>query len=288
MVPCYGVIITARCDIAQHKVPKYYFLTAIEASEWFCSEQGYQQAYSETIKQKMKNVYDKAEELELDAKTLLAVSEDSLQVILEDKRKQLEYARIKKADKKIKDLIAAIKEYVQVAQIGSASEQKRHAIQANDKPAIKCLKDIDAGKLHHYYFLPQAAYLDNNVKSKGLIIDLLEIGSLEISDANKITNPFLSGIHYAGLPTLPTKEELANIKTSDKAFARLSEYIRLKQAFWLEKDSDFVGVEGTIRSPWCEHLMQRFSNVFVRIGLENPTDDDFRAVIKDCYREGLS
>lgn len=34
---CYGIIITASCDIAQQKVSKLYYLLAIDATEWFCS-----------------------------------------------------------------------------------------------------------------------------------------------------------------------------------------------------------------------------------------------------------
>lgn len=31
---CYGIIISAMCDIAQGKVDKIYLLTAIDAKEW--------------------------------------------------------------------------------------------------------------------------------------------------------------------------------------------------------------------------------------------------------------
>lgn len=69
--PCYGIIITARCDIAQNKVPKYHYLVAVDASSWFSSKHGYQLVYSKTIADKMKTVCDKATALELDGQTLL-------------------------------------------------------------------------------------------------------------------------------------------------------------------------------------------------------------------------
>ena len=78
------------------------------------------------------------------------------------------------------------------------------------------------------------------------------------------------------------------MKPPNKALDRLAEYFRLRRSFWLESESDFVGVEGTIQSPWREHLMQRFSNVFIRIGLDNPSESDFKDLIESCYREGLS
>lgn len=46
---CYGVIITASCDIAQQKVSKLYYLLAIDAKEWFCSKFAYPQVYCSKI-----------------------------------------------------------------------------------------------------------------------------------------------------------------------------------------------------------------------------------------------
>ena len=287
-VPCYGIIITARCDIAQKKVPKYYYLVAVDASDWFCSEHGYQQAYSEAIKQKEQNVCRIASELELDGKTLLSISSDeSIMKILADKKDQVQGNR--KLEKKIDTLTEAIAQYYQTLQKGTDDNRRRLAIQSNSSPAIKCLKDIDAGKLHHYYFLPQDAYLNNGIKSKGLIVDLLEIGILSISDADKMVSPFKPGICYASLPQLPEIEDLKGCEDPtviNAILTKFAEYIRLKSSFWLEDESDFVDIEETILSPWCEHLMQRFSNVFIRIGLENPSEQDFKNVITHCYRKG--
>ena len=70
--------------------------------------------------------------------------------------------------------------------------------------------------------MPQTAYLDNGVKSKGLIVDLLEIRSLSLLDAKKIANPFSSGILYSDLPPFPDREELIQMEHSDKTLNRLS------------------------------------------------------------------
>ena len=64
------------------------------------------------------------------------------------------------------------------------------AIKENTKVAFSYLRDIDSGKMHHYYFLPQAAYLDNDIKSKGLIVDLLEIKNVFLYNFH----PFLKKI----------------------------------------------------------------------------------------------
>ena len=132
---------------------------------------------------------------------------------------------------------------------------------------------------------PQAAYLDNEIKSKGLIVDLLEIESLTLKDAQKIANPLAEGILYQDLPPLPTIEELSQVNEFDALRERFKERLRLEKTFWLKDSSDFVQIEGTIKSPWCEHLMQRFSNVFIRIGLDNPSEDDYNTLIDGCCLE---
>lgn len=280
--PCYGIIITARCDIAQNKVPKYYYLIAVDAYSWFCSKHGYTTVYGELIKNQKDGIHSKAEELELDSCTLLTLSREDLEAVLEDKRQQL--VGNNKARRKVEQLKDSIKQYSEVAHEETDDIHRKRAIKANTKTAVRYLKDIDSGKMHHYYFLPQAAYLDNDIKSKGLIVDLLEIKSLTLEDAKKIASP-LSEISYERLPPLPTEEEISQTERIDDIIKRLRERSRLENTFWLENESDFVGIEGTIKSPWCEHLMQRFSNVFIRIGLDNPSENDFRTLIDNCCQE---
>lgn len=280
--PCYGIIITARCDIAQNKVPKYYYLIAVDAHTWFCSKHGYTVVYGKTIEERRKAIYSKAEELELDGYTLLSLSNEDLALVIDDKKQQ--FAGNSRERKKVVDLNTLIEQYSKIAQVETDDNHRKKAIKENTKVAFSYLRDIDSGKMHHYYFLPQAAYLDNDIKSKGLIVDLLEIKSLTLEDAKKIASP-LSEISYERLPPLPTEEEISQTERIDDIIKRLRERSRLETTFWLENESDFVGIEGTIKSPWCEHLMQRFSNVFIRIGLDNPSENDFRTLIDDCCQE---
>lgn len=46
-IPCYGIVITASCDIANSKVSKIYCLIGVDAKQWFCTEYGFRQAYSQ-------------------------------------------------------------------------------------------------------------------------------------------------------------------------------------------------------------------------------------------------
>lgn len=281
--PCYGIIINARCDIAQHKISKYYYLTAVDAQAWFSSKYGYTLVYGKMIEDKRRDICNKAKELELDGQSLLSFSAENCATVLKDAERQ--FAGNKKSVNKLNFLRSSIDQYRKIAQIEADDLNRKEAIKSNKKEAVHYLKEIDSGKLHHYYFLPQAAYLDNEIKSKGLIVDLLEIESLTLKDAQKIANPLAEGILYQDLPPLPTIEELSQVNEFDALRERFKERLRLEKTFWLKDSSDFVQIEGTIKSPWCEHLMQRFSNVFIRIGLDNPSEDDYNTLIDGCCLE---
>lgn len=36
-IPCYGIVITASCDIANSKVSKIYCLIGVDAKQWFAT-----------------------------------------------------------------------------------------------------------------------------------------------------------------------------------------------------------------------------------------------------------
>ncbi len=283
-VPCYAVIITARCDIAQKKVPKYYFLAAVDASEWFCTEHGYEVVYGATIKNLNKDIESKAKELELNGDVLLSLDDSDLQIVISGKRE--EYANNKRMLRKVESLVSQIANYYIFAGKNMSDTHRGEAIRSKRDIAREELKNIDKGRNNHYYYLPQHAYLGNSVYNKGLIVDLLEIGELPLGDADRITTP---GIDFQVLPKLPTPEDLAEIieygsrQDIDRMYGRIRESLRLSKAYWLNNDSDYVTVEGTVASPWCEHLMQRFSNAFIRIGIDNPKSQDYEDVITRCY-----
>lgn len=113
----------------------------------------------------------------------------------------------------------------------------------------------------HFFYLPKAAYLKNScLMDDGLIVDLQEIGSISMQDAQQITG--------AGI------DNLILIRESEK------ERARLHSRYWLEEEDDFVGIEGEVVSPWREHLMQRFMRDFARIGLNGATGQDHEALVK--------
>lgn len=285
-IPCYAVIITARCDIAQKKVPKYYFLVAVDASEWFCTEHGYEIVYRETIQNLRNSISSMASEIDLNGDVLISLSSDDLETVISNKRR--EYSGNKKQIGKVDSLLSKITEYNIFDRAGMNDRQRSEAIKRKTKPSVEELMKIDKGDRNHYYYLPQHAYLRNSIYNKGLIVDLLEIGKLSLKDAGMIKTP---GIDYQVLPKLPAPEDMIEVINTgiqqeiDRMLSDIHENRRLSTNYWLNDDSDYVAIEGVIQSPWCEHLMQRFSNAFIRIGIDNPTQKDYSDVIARCYSE---
>lgn len=284
---CYGVIITAKCDIAQNKVTKYYYLTAVDAAKWFSTEHGFQQTFGPIITDTYNKIVEKAFQVELNGDTLLSFPYETIQTIIEEKTRN--------ADKNQKELIQQLSKllykYFTFCKTGMTDDSRASVIKNNVKTVVRMLEDIDSGKLHHYYYLPEAAYLDEGIKSKGIIIDLLEISSMTLEDAKKLSGNFAKGITFDNLPSAPDVEilkktvEETNIDTKHKMLDLIKERYRLQSTYWLDEPDDFVAIDGIARSPWCEHLMQRFSNAFIRIGLDNPLKSDFQEAISSYYAE---
>lgn len=243
-VACYAVVISARCDIANQKINKLYYLSAVNVRDWFFTENGFNTAYHDEISTIKSRFRDKAKRFELNVEVLLGLQYNQaisvLRSSIEDKKKR----------KQLMEDYEDIRSYIN----SGNSNERRKLVKRNLAPVSRFLQAVSKGSIFHYFFIPQSAYLDNDIKSKGIMVDLQEIGILTLEDAVRIQSP---GIDYRILP----EEE--------------DERGRLIRTYWLQDDGDFVAIEGTIKSPWCELLLQRFSNDFLRIGVDNPTKADY-------------
>lgn len=257
---CYGIIITARCDIANDKVAKLYYLIGVDANEWISSRLAYCQAYEQNYASKIKEFEDKVKKMTkgkdaLNAETLLKMSDETAVCVLDS---------LNIAKQKDRDLLMEsfrILRVYQKAHKSDCSGDRRALIKELPNPAIAYLQKIGSGKFVHFYYLPQAAYLKNSEMKKGLIVDFQEIESISMEDAVQIVTP---GIDHRLLADYSSDQEK-----------------RYRQKFWLEHEDDFVAVEGAIQPTWLEHFMQRFSHAFTRIGIDGPVNHDFKALIEN-------
>lgn len=241
---CYAIIISARCDIANQKLLKLYYLTALNVKEWLCSETGFSEVYREFIKNKKNTFKTKYRNHPINFDLLFTWPLETASTVLNAYKK----------NRLLEDYFSLYKS------IDSSNENnRRKIIKDNPKTAISFLKSITAGHTYHYFFLPKNAYENNEIKDDGLIVDLQEIGIMPLQDIKSIISP---GIDYQ---TLSKQNQ--------------NEKIRLSNAYWLETNDDFVAIDSIIKSPWCELLMQRFANDFIRIGVDGSVDNDYKQLI---------
>jgi len=246
----------SKVDVANCKVPKFYYLVAVDVRDWLSTEVGYKEAYKEKIHQKECEFINNAQNNLLDPIALQAFSADEFEIVINGSDIPM---------KKKTALESAYESLRVLHHLNMTDEERKHEILSNTKPAEEFLDRINKGEVIHYYFLPSDAYEMNGNMSDGLIVDLEEIEMLNVDDARMIQSP---GIDYILLPTVCATERE-----------------RLTNLFWLETENDFVLLVDNISSPWVEHLMQRFSYAFIRVGVNGPTKDDFSRIVKSISKE---
>lgn len=246
-VPCYGIIVSARCDVANCKVRRLYYIVGVEAREWVLTEAGFSRVF-ESNKQNAYNQFsEKVKQAKLEPESLSSFEPEEVEKVLEELKNE-----------KLRDDI--LERYRQYKIFFTEDSEKREKYVLDNLKAVKKqMKEINIGKYAHLYYLPKAAYMDEGKMSEGLVVDLQEIEAISIEEAECL--------------------QKGQIDMKFDKFHSRDQYSRF---CWLEKDGDFTAIDGQIRSPWCEHLMQRFSNSFIRIGIDGPSDKDF-----DILTEGF-
>lgn len=81
---CFGIVISARCDLANCKTSKIYYLTAISVDDWLLSDEGFKEVLSSNINGLESNLQSKLEEAELDWNTLKYFTDDEFKTVISD------------------------------------------------------------------------------------------------------------------------------------------------------------------------------------------------------------
>lgn len=241
--PVHGLVITARCDIAQEKVPLYNYLPVVPLRAWLehdgrillCARAG------KECRNRLVNCLDSAGYSETVLDTIpLAEIEKSL--FPEDsKERKIVNGR--------KQFIAASEKFNLVHEAaGNAGLSSTKAV-SDAFPSIRSglLKDLINQRLTGYYFLPS---VEHKGKEEGHVVLLREIRHLPSALATLIA----AGTELA---------EVQNAKTEPYEHAGCMDFAI----------DDFSCPVGQIDSPHIEHVMQVFSTLFARIGLPDPKAD---------------
>lgn len=263
-----GIVVTARCDIAQCKVSRFYYLYAACVETWVKTEgvklvakTSYQKKIDE-IMSEWKKYFPKETKIISDT---LRIVKSNIEMVKPREGEDISRFEAKRQNtiKKLKDL----EKYLSNEITPKLSEQLLK--EEGFKVKIKNILDqIFKGSHTHYCFVPYASYYkfanndeENNKEEnekEGLIVNLLDIDFLDHTTAEKIE-----------------KQEIDynRLKEEDKEI--------YNKKFFLEKIEDIVFPENVIVSPYIEWIMQQFSHAFSRIGLDGFSWDDVSKHWKD-------
>ena len=250
-VSCSGVIITARCDIAQCKTTKFYYLLAMDVQSWITTE-GLLLAADRKLVKELNGLIEKYKETIPGLSDYQNAASTHVGKLIES-ISQLQQ-NTEKRDKVINQL-ELIKCF--------STEDNDPAMQLKQldklKPqAIQQLETIIDGKNTQYCYIPQHAYL-RSVKEPydGLVVNLQNI--------NYLTSDVVGRIE---------RQELDYDKLSPEDLEMFG------RTFFLQESGDMIFPEEKIKSPYLEYLMQAFSFSFIRIGV-----DVDRNAVKGHWRE---
>lgn len=250
-ISCLGIVISARCDLANCKINKAYLITALNAEQWIKGV-GLKLACEDLIKAKSIELekWSKANNFQYEILETFSLEEIEVNIeTVEDKK------NCKIILDKWKDLYA-LKEIREQNTIDSKKPcYKLIKSKAKDK-----LKEIATERNTHLCYIPKDAYNPTNRKSEGLVVDLLDLCTIPID--------VMEMLQRNEIDAMVLKQEIR---------------LKLSELLFLENDDDFATVIGQIKSPIIEWLMQRFALSFIRIGIDRPTENDIESIINKTF-----
>jgi hypothetical protein len=240
-LPVWGLIITARCDTTHEKTPIVNYLPVVKIEDWLFGHGGILSIDRETaeVSNRFKNLLAKRQ-----------LSGSLLDVHPPDEIAKLHFSMPaqlgnQKAQKEARDAEVAIETASHLNRLQhclASPLPNRDAVQAAltgcRKSVETVVKDLITHKLAGYYFLPTLGGLTEMPSTKGYVVLLREVHHVPRQGVSQL----VKGI------------------SRDAAVAT--------QMRGLCFDCfDFVCPVAELTSPWTEHLMQSFCNLFGRIGL---------------------
>ena len=238
-IKCGGVVISARCDLANRKIPWFHCLTFMELKDFI-----YEIAYERVVKEfasefdgKLKNKcrdwrmsYDVISGFDIEEK------EQTIRGIATNHPKDQSCKSLLKRIEEIKDLESA-----------NTRTARRDVLKNHDlwKKIKRYVEELYEGKYPKYILIP----LEDDPQSH-IIVDLQDIISIP---SNLI-------------------DDINEFKIDSRCIENDTILKELNEFFWLDND-DYVVVDGCVDSPWIEYLLQAFAFSFMRIGVDYPREN---------------
>lgn len=249
-VRCYGIVITARCDLFNSKVDKIFYLSALPYEKWLVSKVG---AYI-TLKKFLNELEGNLNKglgnygFQWEILKTYSLKEFELTILsTESGVKSDDQKKLKKQFEEYNHLILSIEE----GRIREALNEKIHKIK-------KDVKNFISGGNTQFTFLPKKAF-DKEVIINDLVVDHQELDYMTLDELRAIVDC-----------EIDIKNESLATDMKDS----------LDKKFFLKDDPGYSMVEATMQSPWVEYLLQRFANTFIRVGVDlSPDDKDIEKML---------
>ena len=255
-IRCNGVVISARCDLANCKISKIYYLIAVPSDDWLLSDVGFNIVLSQRQNDLEDKLQTKLGGSGLDWSTLKSFSVEEFSTVIHDQE-----VGLKKDTDKVLEVFRTFKNYTsKYLELGD----KKAILQNESKSVASSLLKIANGQMMHYIYVPENAYIKDGSIDRGLIIDLQELEYISIRDAERLVN--------------------CEIDIQSKDLSEVDKQ-RYNNCFFLMDWPGYAMAEYDIASPWTEYIMQRFSNAFIRIGVDGPQKEDVQSMVSRVSKQ---
>lgn len=255
-IRCNGVVISARCDLANCKISKIYYLIAVPSDDWLLSDEGFNIVLSQRQNDLEDKLQTKLGGSGLDWSTLKSFSVEEFSTVIHDQE-----VGLKKDTDKALEVFRTFKNYTsKYLELGD----KKAILQNESKSVASSLLKIANGQMMHYIYVPENAYIKDGSIDRGLIIDLQELEYISIRDAERLVN--------------------CEIDIQSKDLSEVDKQ-RYNNCFFLMDWPGYAMAEYDIASPWTEYIMQRFSNAFIRIGVDGPQKEDVQSMVSRVSKQ---
>ncbi|MCM1500501.1 MAG: hypothetical protein NC124_18725 [Clostridium sp.] len=253
-IKCVGLVISARCDLAQEKISQFHCLSAMNIEEWI-----YEVLFENVANERKNNILGEIKKYcvrkNLDYSTLCGMSVDNANQILMKSASPKEQKNIQKIIDDRNDIEKLLKTKME-------KKEKEVFLSRNKKIVVSKLKALYNSSLTRFAFVPEKAYSGGTSNVKGVVVDLQDVIQLDI----KVKEPLLA-------------YEFDYILQKEQG---MREYIN--RYFFFESESDFVIAENVVTSPWIEYVLQRFANSFIRIGVDNALEYEIEDYCTEIFK----
>ena len=247
-IRCCGIVITARCDIANKKTTHIHVLSAMSVKDFI-----FEVLFDSVITRKRNDLNNRIKRFsEANGFSYEVITEKGWERtihILKEINCDNQNKLAKKRKKEIEGLITEVEAFYKI-ECCQNREDKEGQFESVRGMILEDIKRLHNSNLANYCFLPKVSYDEKESLTEGIVVDLKDIYAIDCSIVDAI--------------------EAGKLDTRTLCQTDLVKY---NDMFFLEND-EYVNSIGIVKSPWIEHMVQAFAYSFARVGVDNASSDE--------------